>query len=236
VGETSKSSSTHCLPSETFTAYLEDRRREPRKDVLTHLATTTYADGSTPEIDVVVNLATFLFAAGQETTAKLITNALRIIAENPDIQAYLRADRERIPNFIEEVLRFESIVKTMSRTARTTTTVAGVEIPAGTTVALFPGAANRDPRRFEAPDMFRADRPNADEHLSFGRGIHACPGGPLSRIEAKVSLERFLARTSDISIDEAEHGPPDARRFDFEPTYVLRGLKALHLEITPAEG
>jgi cytochrome P450 len=218
-----------------FTEYVEDRRREPRADVLTQLATATYPDGGIPEVDVVVRMATFLFAAGQDTTARLITNSLRIIAEDRAVQDYLRADSERIPNFVEEVLRFESVVKSRSRVARVTTSVAGVEIPAGTTVAMFPGAANRDPERFEAPDEFRPDRSNANDHLSFGRGVHSCPGGPLSRIEAKVSIERFLARTSDIRIDEAEHGPPEARRWEYEPTYIIRGLKRLHLEITPSD-
>jgi cytochrome P450 len=184
---------------------------------------------------LVGDLSTFLFAAGSDTTTKLITFALRIIAENPEIQARLRDDTSLISNFVEEVLRYESVVKNGSRMARTTTTLSGVEIPAGTTVAFFPGSANRDPRRFEDPEDFRLDRPDAKSHLSFGRGIHSCPGGPLARIEARVTIERFLARTSDIRIDESIHGPAGARRYDFQPIYVLHGLTALHLELTPAK-
>ena len=71
---------------------------------------------------------------------------------------------------------------------------------------ILPGAANRDPRRFEQPDELRPDRDNAREHLSFGRGIHSCPGGSLSRIEATVSLQRLLERTTDIRIAEDVHG------------------------------
>jgi cytochrome P450 len=218
--------------NQRFTEYVEDRRRAPRSDVLTQMATATYPDGATPDVDIVVRLGTFLFAAGQDTTARLVCAALHVIAERPDIQAYLRADHARIPNFIEEVLRVEGPVKTKARMTRVTTTVAGVTIPAGTVVSIFPGAANRDPRRFEVPNEFRPDRPNAKEHLAFGRGIHACPGGPLARIEARISIERFLSRTADIHIDEAQHGPPGARRFTQEPIYILRGLNALHLEIT----
>ena len=161
---------------------------------------------------------------------------MRIIAENPEIQAYLRADAERIPNFVEEVLRYEGVVKQAGRTARVTASIAGVEIPAGSTIAIFPQAANRDPARFEAPDEFRPDRPNANEHLAFGRGVHACPGGPLSRIEARVSIQRFLDRTSDIRIDESVHGPAGERRFEFEPIYILHGLKELHLELDSRGG
>ncbi len=218
-----------------FAQYVEDRRLEPRQDVLTQLAQATYPDGSIPDVDTVCRMATFLFAAGQDTTARLITAALRHIAEDADLQAGLRADLDLIPNFVEEVLRHDGVVKSAGRTARRTTSVGGVDIPAGTSIALFPSAANRDPARFESPDEFRADRPNANEHLGFGRGIHACPGAPLSRIEARVCIERFLARTSDIRIDEEHHGPPGARRWDHEPIYILHGLRNLHLELTPSE-
>jgi len=218
--------------SDTFSAYVEDRRRAPRDDVLTSLATATYPDGTVPEVLDVVRTATFLFAAGQDTTARLITAALRILGDDHALQDRLRAEPERIPDFVEEVLRLDGPVKTVSRLARVTTSLGGVDIPAGTTVAVFPHAANRDPERFEAPGELRLDRPNAKEHLAFGRGIHACPGGPLARVEARIALERLLARTSSIDISEAEHGPPGARRYRYVPTYILRGITALHLEVT----
>jgi cytochrome P450 len=219
--------------SETFSAYVEDRRRVPRDDVLTKLATATYPDGSVPEVPDVVRTATFLFAAGQDTTARLITAALRILGDDPALQDRLRGEPERIPDLVEEVLRLDGPVKTVSRLARVSTTLDGVDIPAGTTMAVFPHAANRDPERFEAPGELRLDRPNSREHLAFGRGIHACPGGPLARVEARVALERLLARTSAIRISEAAHGPPGDRRYEYVPTYILRGVKALHLEVTP---
>ena len=96
------------------------------------------------------------------------------------------------------------------------------------------GAAGRDPRRFERPDEFRMDRANAKEHLAFGRGPHACPGGPLARAETRISIERLLARMADIRISESAHGPVGGRRYDYVPTYILRGLTQLHLEFTPA--
>ena len=222
--------------TETFTAYIEDRRRAPRQDVLSQLAAATYPDGTVPEVDVVVRTATFLFAAGQDTTTRVVANGLRILAEQPELQELLRRDRDRVPNFIEEVLRIESPVKSDFRLARRSTTLAGVEIPAGTTVMVLLGAANRDPGHFECPHEVRADRPNAQAHLSFGRGIHACPGGPLSRIEVRVSFNRILDRLEGIRVAEGHHGPPDDRRFEFEPTYILRGLKSLHLEFTTSGG
>ncbi len=218
---------------ERFAEYVEDRRREPRDDVLTGLAQATFPDGSTPEVIDVVRVAANLFAAGQETTVRLLAAALQLLAERPDLQDQLRRERERIPNFVEETLRFESPVKGDFRLARVPTTVGGVEIPAGTTVMVLNGAANRDPRRFDDPNEVRIERTNARQQIAFGHGAHTCPGAPLARAEGRVSLERILDRMRDIRISEAEHGPPGARRYDYVPTYILRGLQRLHLEFTP---
>jgi cytochrome P450 len=218
---------------EKFTAYVEDRRANPRDDVLTGLANATFPDGSTPEVIDVVRVAANVFAAGQETTVRLLGAALQLIGERPDLQQRLRENPERIPNFVEEALRFESPVKGDFRMSRVPVTVGGVDLPAGTTVMVLNGAANRDARRFTDPDEFRVDRGNAREHVSFGHGIHTCPGAPLARAEARVSIERLLDRMGDIRISEAEHGPPDARRYEYVPTFILRGLRSLHLEFRP---
>lgn len=220
---------------EYFAAYIEDRRREPRQDVLTNMALATYPDGSTPDVTSVVRTSTFLFAAGQETTARLLASALKHLAEHPQLQDELRAHNDRIPDFLDELLRVESPVKADFRLARRSTTVGGVDIKAGTPVMLLNGAANRDPRRFECPAEFHADRPNAGAHIAFGRGVHSCPGGPLARVEGRVSLERILDRLRDIRLSERHHGPAGARRFRYEPTWILRGLTELHLEFEPAD-
>jgi cytochrome P450 len=219
---------------ERFARYIEDRRARPRDDVLTALATTTFPDGTLPEVIDVVRVAANLFAAGQETTVRLLGSAFRLIAERDDLQALLRERRDLIPDFVEETLRYESPVKGDFRLARERVEIGGVEIPPGGTVMLLNGAANRDPRRFPDPDEFRIDRPNAREHVAFGRGPHSCPGGPLARTEARVSIERFLDRFAEIRIAEAHHGPPGARHFEYAPTYILRGLRRLHLELTAA--
>ncbi|HET6950301.1 MAG TPA: cytochrome P450 [Acidimicrobiales bacterium] len=219
-----------------FTTYIEARRRAPRADVLTGLATATFPDGSTPEVIDVVRVAANLFAAGQETTVRLLSSALKQIAEDQELQQRLRDDRDLIPNFIEESLRTESPVKGDFRLSRVPTTVGGVEIPAGTTVMVLNAAANRDPRHFDDPASFTADRPNARQHIAFGRGIHTCPGAPLARAEARVSIERILDRTGNIRLDEDKHGPAGARRFRYVPTFILRGLTRLYLECTPAGG
>ena len=181
----------------------------------------------------VVRLSTFLFAAGQETSSKMLTFAVQILAERPDLQQQLSADRSLIPNFLEETLRIESPLKSHFRLASKTTTISGVPTQAGTTIMLLPGAANHDPAHFEDPDEFRLDRSNVREHLAFGRGIHVCPGAPLARVEGHVSLERILTRMADIKISEAEHGPADDRHYSYEPLFIMRGLKKLHIEFSP---
>lgn len=218
---------------ERFSEYIEDRRRDPRGDVLSGLATATFPDGTTPEVKDAALIAANLFVGGQETTVRLLSFALRMLGERQDLQKLVRDDRELVPNFIEETLRLESPLRSQFRMARVRTTLAGVDIPAGGTVMLLPGACNRDPRTFVDPQEFDINRSNARQHIAFGHGIHTCAGAPLARTEGRVTLERFLARTGNIAIDESAHGPADARRYDYLPTFFLRGLQKLYLDFTP---
>ena len=217
-----------------FSAYVEDRRAHPRSDILSGLAMASFPDGSTPDVEDVALIAANLFVAGQETTVRLLAFALKMLAERPDLQQLLREDRSRIPNFIEETLRLESPLRGQFRLARRRATIGGVDIPAGSTVMVLPGAANRDPRMFPDPNEFSIDRPNARHHVAFGHGIHLCAGAPLARAEGRVTINRLLDRTPDIRISEAAHGPADNRRYEYLPTYFLRGLTSLNLELTPA--
>jgi cytochrome P450 len=217
-----------------FSAYIEERRRDPRDDVLTKMAQATYPDGSTPDVADVTGVAANLFAAGQETTVRLIGASLQRLGDDAKLQQELREDGEKVANFVEEMLRFESPVKGDFRVARVATNVGGVDIPAGTTVMVLNSAANRDPRKFECPAEFRPERDNAREHLSFGHGIHFCPGAPLARTEGRVSVQRLLDRLDDIRISDEEHGPPGDRRFRYLPTFILRGVSRLHLTYTPS--
>lgn len=213
-----------------FSAYLAERRREPRDDVLTTMATATYPDGSTPELLEVVRPATFLFAAGQETVTKLLSSAVQVLGERPDLQKLVRDNRKLVSPFIEESLRTQSPTKVDFRLARKTTTLGGVHIPAGTVLMLCLGAANRDPAKFEDPHEFRLDRKNVREHIAFGRGIHTCAGAPLARVEGVITVNRLLDRMHDITISEAKHGRADDRRYSYEPTFLLRGLTELHID------
>jgi cytochrome P450 len=202
-------------------------------DILTQLALARYPDDAKPTLVDVTGLAAFLFGAGQDTTNRLLAACFKIIATLPDVQAELRANPRRIPDFIEEAVRLDGAVKSGGRICQKTTTLGGVEIKAGTFVLLSHLAANRDPRRFENPGTFNMDRPKLKEHLAFGRGAHTCIGAPLARREVTVSIERLLSRMGNIRLSEAHHGPAGDWHFDYEPTFVLRALASLHLEFDP---
>jgi cytochrome P450 len=217
-----------------FTRYIEERRAEPRDDIMTEMAQATFPDGTLPPVDDVMRIAANLFSAGGETTARLITMSLRRVADRSDVQAELRRDPSLIPAFVEEQLRIESPLKGSFRLARVPTTLGGIDLPAGTTVFIMNDAANRDPRQFEDPQEFRLDRSNGRNHIGFGHGIHTCAGAPLARAETNVTIRRFLERTDDLRISEAHHGPAGARSFHYDPTYMLRGFTELHLDFTPA--
>lgn len=217
-----------------FGSYITDRRQTPGGDVMTEMAHARFPDGSLPEVIDVVRVAANLFSAGQETTVRLLSSAAKILAEDTALQDRLRREPDGLSAFIEEALRFESPIRGDFRLALAGTTVGDVTISAGTTLMVHNGAANRDPRQFADPDVFDPARPNARRHIAFGRGIHSCIGAPLARAEARVLLRRLLERTSAIRLDEGVHGNPDARHFQYVPSYVLRGLATLHLAYEPS--
>lgn len=219
--------------NERLSALIEDRRREPREDMLTDLATAKYPDGTTPDVIDVVRPATFLLAAGVETVGKSLTSALQMLGERPELQHQLRADNDLIPGFVEESLRLEGPVKTVFRLTRKSTKVGDVDVPAGTVVMVCLGAVNRDPRRFDDPHCFRIGRSNVRDHVTFSRGGHACPGASLARLEGGASIARILDRMMDITIDEEKHGPAENRTYTYEPTFMLRGVTELHITFTP---
>jgi cytochrome P450 len=205
-----------------FTRYVEERRASPREDVLTQLATVRFPDGALPEVADVVRIAATLFAAGQETTARLVSTGMRILAEQPALADELRASPEAIPNFVEECLRLESPIKGPFRLVLRDARIAGIDIPMGSIVMAMNGAANRDPRVFEDVDRFDAKRPNARRNIAFGHGEHFCPGASLARAEARISFERLLARLDDLRL-------VDPSALSYAPSFIIRGLNDLPL-------
>jgi cytochrome P450 len=219
-----------------FINYVQDRRQNPRADILSELANATYPDGSTPDAMEIVRLATFLFGAGQDTSAKLLGNTMKFIVDQPGLQDQLRSNPSLIPALLEEVLRLEGSTKMTARLARKDSHIGDLQVPAGTKVMLALAAANRDPRRWENPEVFTLDRPRIKEHLAFGRGAHVCAGAPLARTELRIILERFLEHTSKIELVEEKHGPQKNRNFNYEASFIIRGLSDLHLKLTPKVG
>ncbi|MFT5481381.1 MAG: cytochrome P450 [Halieaceae bacterium] len=217
-----------------FFEYLQARRDKPGEDILSELAAFTYPDGSLPDLVELVKLSTFMFGAGQDTSAKLLSNATRFITDTPGLQDALRADPSLIPGLLEEVLRLEGSTKATFRLAVRDTKIGDVLVPAGKRIIVGLAAANRDPRRWENPNEFQFNRPRIREHLAFGRGAHTCAGAPLARAEVVVILEHFLAQTSHISLNEEQHGTPDDRILKYEPSYIIRGLADLHVDLTRA--
>jgi cytochrome P450 len=221
------------LMARYFIKYVTDRRVNPRNDVLSELSNATYPDGSMPDAMEIVRLATFLFGAGQDTSAKLLGNSMVYLVDTPDLQQKLRQDPALIPQFLEEVLRLEGSTKMTARLARKNARIGGMEIPAGTRVFIGLAAANRDPGRWQSPKECILAREKIREHLAFGRGAHTCAGAPLARVEIRVILERFLEHTADIDLSVEKHGPRGNRKLDFEPSFIIRGLEALHLTLKP---
>ncbi len=215
-----------------FYRYFEERRANPGSDMLSELVTAKYPDGTAPDLIELVGLAVFMFAAGQDTSAKLLGNSMRYIVDVPGLQHQLREDRSLIPWMLEEVLRLEGSSKATHRVARRDTFIGDVKVPAGKQVIVALAAANRDPVRWgDDANEFKLKRPGIKQHIAFGRGSHTCAGAPLARAEVAAILNAFFDQTSDIKISEAKHGQPGARHYQFEPSFIIRGLDNLYLEL-----
>jgi cytochrome P450 len=187
---------------------------------------TAVADGELDLVEGLVIMHTLLSAGGESTTS-LLGNAIHLLAVRPDLQAQLRAEPALVAPFIEEVLRLESPFRHHLRHAPHTTELFGVEIPAGATMLLLWGAANRDPSEYDRPDDVVLDRPTPRHHLAFGRGIHLCVGAPLARLEAQVVLTHFLQRTTHFALD------PDRLPVRVN-SLMVRRFSSLPLNATPA--
>jgi cytochrome P450 len=133
-----------------------------------------------------------LLSAGAESTASLLGNAVRILAERPALVGTLKANMDLLPAFIEEAGRLESPFRHHLRSVPRDTELGGVAVPAGSTLLLMWGAANRDPAKFENPAELSLER--RPQHVTFGRGIHLCVGAALARMEARIVLTAMLAR------------------------------------------
>ena len=165
-----------------------------------------------------------LLVAGNETTTKLLTETIRLLAENPDQWQQLKDDPSRAPAIVEEALRLSTPTQGMFRIATKDHELEGVQIPKGARIVIVFASANRDAELFGDPDAFDPDRDNLRDHLAFGKGIHFCLGAALSRLEGKVALEEFARRVDRFELD-------DSNDFEYFPSFLLRGLKRLDVDV-----
>ena len=205
-----------------FGNLLQLRRESPQEDIISDVATAEVNDEMLNEAEMLSMLQQFL-VAGNETTTKLLTNLMHHLAEEDGLEERLRNDPTLIDNFIEEGLRFEAPVGGLFRMAKEDTTVGETQLREGDHIWLIFAAANRDPEMFSQPDTFSVDRENARDHLAFGHGEHFCIGAMLARIEAKIAVEQILERLENIRLIDGRN------TFEYEDTFVLRGLKELHV-------
>lgn len=168
------------------------RMQEPREDFLSVLAHTKF-DGRPLTESELGSLVVTLAAAGHETTMNAIGLTLHHLAENPDVQARLRAEPTRIPTYVEESLRYHTPAHMFARTLTRDVTVEGVTLRKGDRVVLIYASANHDPEQFPEPEQFDLQRRGANRHLTFGWGIHFCLGAPLARLELRILLEELFA-------------------------------------------
>ena len=207
-----------------FTRYfldlLDERRWEPRDDFLTLLNGTDDPEEDITEASRLSYIAQLL-GAGNETSTKMIAAGAAILARDHALAAELRARREHIPAFVEEVLRLSTPVQGLYRTARRDTELAGIPIPAGSHVVVWYAGGNRDPEVFPQPDDVDLDRDNIRRHIAFGRGRHHCVGAPLGRAEGVIAFEVLLERLPSWTIADDLGGEV------FERSYLLHGHRHL---------
>ena len=205
-----------------FRAVIEQRRTDPRDDILSALVQAEEAGERLTEREL-LNMLRLLLIAGHETTANLIGNGVLALLRNPGELERLRADPDLIPGAVEELMRFDSPVQADFRRVLEDCEVNGFALRRRDNVVVLLGAANRDPEAFDDPDRLDVGR-SAGAHLSLGRGIHYCLGAPLARLEGRIVLETLIERFKRIEL------LPGRPRFG--RTIVFRGLRALPLRGT----
>jgi cytochrome P450 len=226
-GEPMKVSGDGFVTGEQFAEYLDWRAEHPSDDIMTDLLNAEFEDetGTRRRLtrQEVLTYIEVVSGAGNETTTRLIGWMGKVLAEHPDQRRELVADRDLIPNAIEEILRYEPPAPHVGRCASRDVELHGRVVPEGSAVLFLIGAANRDDARFDDPDRFDIHR-EIGSHLTFGYGPHFCLGAALARLEGRVALDEILSRFPEWDVDLA-----DAK---LAPTSTVRGWERLPLVVS----
>ncbi|TQK50675.1 hypothetical protein FBY35_1017 [Streptomyces sp. SLBN-118] len=206
--------------------YIRERRQGPRDDLLTGMVTALAPGSGELTLDqrheLVSNLQNFLIAGHLTTTALIGSTLLHLLRDRRQWEL-LCAEPELIPAAVEEAARYDTAVQGFRRTTTRPVTIAGTDLPAGATVFVAYGSANRDEERYDRPEVFDITRPLSRQHVAFGHGAHGCPGSQLAREQLRLTLELFARRLPGLRLDEDR--PPTVMR----PTLIHRSPEALHL-------
>lgn len=203
---------------------VEARRAEPRDDMISILANSKLEreDRHLTHGEALSILNQFL-VAGHETTASTFAWGMLALCRNPEVQDELRGEPKLVRTFVDEVLRLEAPVQGLPRLVTRDTELGAYPLKAGEMIMLRYGAANRDERQFEDPDVLNLRREKAGMQLAFGAGVHFCIGAPLARQELTLGFPALLDAFGDFRLDEAYPAP------EAEPSFILRNLPALHV-------
>jgi cytochrome P450 len=205
-----------------FGDYIDWRAAHQSDDLMTRLLNAEFEDelGETRTLtrEEVLTYTAVIAGAGNETTGRLIGWLAKLLAEHPDQRRDVVADRSLIPKVIDESLRFEPTGHATARVVMHDVDYHGTTVPAGSAMLLLIGAANRDPRKYERPDVFDIHRDDPS-HLTFGWGVHHCLGAALARLEGRVALDELLNRFPDWEVDHDQ--------IELAPTSTVRGWQRM---------
>ncbi len=186
-----------------FNLVIKDRKANPKSDLIGKLVSAEF-NGTTLTDSLLRGALELLISASFQTTAHMLSNCMIQLAHNPEILKKLIASPDLIPDFIEEMLRFNPPGHCVLRKATRNTSLSGITFQKGDVITCLLASANRDQEQFEKPDDFIMGRHNIKKHLAFGHGIHVCIGAALARIELKVALEEILKAFRKISCPKNE--------------------------------
>ena len=225
-GEPMKVREDRVASGEMFEDYIDWRAKHPSDDLMTQLLNAEFEDehGETRTLTrrEVSTYTAVIAGAGNETTGRLIGWLAKLLAEHPDQRRAVVEDRSLIPNVIEETLRYEPTGHASARSVMHDVDLHGRTIPAGSAILLLMASANRDPRRYDRPDVYDVRRADT-QHLTFGYGLHFCLGANLARLEGRVALDEILNRWPEWDVDHDD--------IELAPTSTVRGWERMPLLI-----